>query len=231
MPIWLWPIIAYVSGSIPFSLLLGWTQGVDIRKHGSGNPGATNLGRVCGKKFGLLCFVLDLLKGFIPVFAFGLTYKLIGSTAELGHAAMWIVTAAAAVVGHVFPVWLMFKGGKGVATSSGVLLGVWPVLTLAGAGGLLVWFVVMKLTAVVALASIAAAISLPVFALGAGLALSLPFDTVMVYVGVCLGLAVLVVIRHRSNIARLREGTENKAAWAKKQASPPAEPPAADSTP
>ncbi len=217
---WVWIGIAYLCGSVPFALLLGLARGVDIREHGSGNPGATNLGRTCGKAMGLLCFVLDMGKGLAPTLAFGLSRGLISTEPSAVEAGWWIAVAVAAVIGHVFPVWLKFRGGKGVATSAGVLLGVWPVLTLAGLGGFVVWLTVTKVTGMVALGSIAAAVSLPLWALGIGIAWGLPWETIGVFVAATLVMAVLVVVRHRSNIARLREGTEDAADWTGRNATP-----------
>ncbi|MEM1213260.1 MAG: glycerol-3-phosphate 1-O-acyltransferase PlsY [Planctomycetota bacterium] len=213
MPYALWLAIAYLAGSIPFALLLGFTRGVDIRKEGSGNVGATNLGRTCGKPLGLTCFALDVLKGFAPVIAFGLIANPGNSASDAG---LWMALGAAAVLGHVFPVWLKFKGGKGVATSLGVLLGFWPVLTGPALAALLIWFVVTKTTGYVGLASVVAAATLPPLAVISGLLLQLTLPALAVYAGICVALAALVIVRHRSNLARIRQGTEDKARWAKK---------------
>src|SRR5690349_4488530 len=105
----LWVAIGYLSGSIPFGLLLGLWRGVDIRKAGSGNIGATNLGRVLGRKWGILCFVLDVLKGAVPVAAAGGAMGVLGrGDLPAGQAWGWLAVAVAAVLGHVFPVWLGF---------------------------------------------------------------------------------------------------------------------------
>ncbi|MEM6550512.1 MAG: glycerol-3-phosphate 1-O-acyltransferase PlsY [Planctomycetota bacterium] len=213
MPYPLWLGLAYLAGSIPFALLLGFTRGVDIRKEGSGNVGATNLGRACGKTLGLTCFALDVLKGLAPVLAFGLLANP-GNSATA--AALWMALGAAAVLGHVFPVWLKFKGGKGVATSLGVMLGFWPVLTGPAVAALLIWFVVTKTTGYVGLASVVAAAALPPLAVISGLLLNLTPAALAIYAGVCVALALLVIIRHRSNLARIRQGTEDKAQWAKR---------------
>ena len=216
---WLiWLVAAYLAGSIPFGLLLGLARGIDIRTQGSGNVGATNAGRVLGKKWGISCFILDVLKGMLPVLGFGLAAGLTGSdtAASAVEALQWIAIAVAAVVGHVFPVWLKFKGGKGVATGLGVLLGLWPVLTVPGLVAAVIWFVVIKATGYVSLASVLAAVSLPLLTLISGLSFGKSTGEVAVYTSVTALLGLLVVVRHRSNIQRLREGTESKAGWAKR---------------
>ncbi len=207
---------AYLAGSVPFGVLISRSLGCDIRKSGSGNIGATNLGRVCGKKWGIGCFVLDLLKGLLPVLGYGLVAVWPGRGPEVGGAGavgLWMVVASATVVGHVAPVWLGFKGGKGVATSAGALLGVWPVLTVAGLLGAVVWFAVVKLTGYVGLASVAAAVALPGLAAAVALAMGRPAAEIVAYAGVATGLALLVVWRHRSNLRNLRAGIEPRAAW------------------
>ena len=121
-------LLAYLLGSVPFGLLIGLTHGVDIRNRGSGNIGATNLGRILGRKWGYLGFVLDVGKGLVPAWYAGSylcrSYGL-GARSELTPAAqlVWLAVAAAAILGHMFPVYLRFRGGKGVATSLGVVLG------------------------------------------------------------------------------------------------------------
>lgn len=207
----LWLVIAYLSGSVPFGLLLGFCKGVDIRKHGSGNVGATNCGRVLGRKWGLLCFALDVLKGFAPVFVAGLVLAYIGhDRLEAAQVLRWLLIAAAAVIGHVFPVWLKFQGGKGVATSLGVLLGVWPVLTLPGLATLVVWAVMLGLFRYVGLASVVAAVALPLLVLAIGLLRGSTADELWPFLTVTGVLSLLVVWRHRGNIARLIAGTEPK---------------------
>lgn len=218
--LWLaWLIASYLSGSIPFGLLIGLSRGVDIRKHGSGNVGATNVGRTLGKKWGILCFALDVAKGLAPVLAYSLTTRDNVSDAvgnPMLAALQWLAVAAAAMLGHVFPVWLGFRGGKGVATGLGVLLGVWPILTIPALLAGVVWFVTVKLTGYVSLASIVAAAALPVLALGSTLYHGMSAGEVAVFVGITAVLAGLVVVRHRGNIAKLRAGTESRAAWAKR---------------
>lgn len=210
---------AYLIGAVPFGLLLGKLKGVDIREHGSGNVGATNAGRVLGKAWGITCFVLDVAKGLGPVLGFGFVAGLIaGSTHGAIPTLQWFAVAAAAVLGHVFPIYLKFKGGKGVATGFGVLLGMFPVLTAAGAAAAITWLIVMRTTAYVSLASIIAAGAMPLFALGLAFAFGRGGGEIAVYVGITALLAALVVVRHRSNIRRLMRGEEAKAAWASRPA-------------
>jgi glycerol-3-phosphate acyltransferase PlsY len=214
--VWLsWLVGAYLAGSVPFGLLLGRLKGVDIRQYGSGNVGATNAGRVLGRPWGIACFLLDVGKGLAPVLGYGLAT---GPTEQGGAmgALGWLAIGAAAVVGHVFPVWLKFRGGKGVATALGVLLGYWPVLTVPGLVAGLIWVAVVKATGYVSLASMVAAATLPVLAVASGLVLGLTAGEIAVFVGLTALLAGLVIVRHRGNIARLRAGTEGKAAWARR---------------
>lgn len=198
----LWPgvfyvLFAFVSGSVPWSWILGKFRGVDIRKEGSGNTGATNLFRVCGKGAGLTGLFLDVLKGAVPVLA--AKYGIPGFTPPAGQ---WILAAACifAVMGHVFTPWLGFRGGKGVATTLGVLLVLSPLTVAAG----FVMFVLVLLTArYVSLGSISAAVAMipAVFILEPG--------RLSIQIIICL-VAVLIVARHKSNIVRLLRGEENK---------------------
>jgi len=230
-----WLIGAYLVGSIPFGLLIGLAKGVDIRASGSGNVGATNAGRVLGKGWGVLCFLLDVGKGLGPTLGYGLWAGLACSrcgtetaqgVADLADASgdggttavlMWLAIGVTAVLGHVFSVFLKFKGGKGVATGLGVLLGFWPVLTIPGLLAGLGWVVLVKTTGYVSLGSVAAACSLPVMAVISALLWGRSLGETVVYAGVTLVLALLITLRHRSNLSRLRQGTEPKAGWAKKQ--------------
>jgi len=206
----LWIAIAYLSGSIPFALLIGLARGVDLRTVGSGNVGATNCGRVLGRKWGWLCFGLDTLKGLLPVLGAGvyMGYLTAGPDLLPAEAWRWLAVGAAAVVGHIFPVWLKFRGGKGVATGMGVLVAYWPTLTLPGAAALVTWAVLILIWRYMSLASVAAALMLPIYLvvisiyMGKEVAQIAPFFTVAAL------LAVLITLRHRSNLARLRQGTE-----------------------
>lgn len=214
-------IAAYLLGSVSFALILGRLNGINIREHGSGNVGATNLGRALGKKWGIICFLLDLGKGLVPVLAYGFWAGLITAEDEIGAQAMlqWLAVGVAAVIGHVFPIFLKFKGGKGVATSAGALLGFWPVLSVPVLAAGVVWFVVTKATAYVGLASVVAAAALPFFVVGFAILLGYEPGEITVCGSVSTLLAAMVIIRHRTNIQRLRAGTEGKVDWARKNKS------------
>ncbi len=218
---WTWVPVGYVCGSIPFALLLGLMRGVDVRTIGSGNVGATNLSRALGRKWGVGCFALDVLKGLGPVLAAGVSCGHIagfGGGGGIGGEAvsqaavwLWVAVAFAAVMGHMFPVWLGFRGGKGAATGLGVTLGFWPWLTLGAVLAAVVWLIFVKVYGYVSLASIAGAVAL---ALMVGIAAAAAGEQMAEvrwpFLIVSVTLAVLVVYRHRANIVRLRSGTEPK---------------------
>jgi glycerol-3-phosphate acyltransferase PlsY len=192
--------LAYLVGSIPWGFLIGRLKGIDIRSHGSGNIGATNVRRVLGRHWGALCFALDLLKGLLPVLLVGgLLAPALGLKPELGRA----LAAGAAVVGHVWPVWLGFKGGKGVSTTIGALLAVSWLAVLVGVA---TWVALFLLTRYVSVASLAAAAMLPVGYLVS--ARVLHHDALTPSFWLFAVLALLIIYRHRSNIQRLRDGTE-----------------------
>ncbi len=207
---------AYLIGSIPFGVLIARSQGVNIRQHGSKNIGATNVGRVLGRRFGLTCFALDAMKGAGPVVAAGFMQDVIGrSAADLSHAQLWLwlAVAIAAVVGHMFSIFLRFAGGKGVATAAGALLGMWPLLTIPVLAALVVWISVVKIWRYVAMASMCAAVSVPIVVLVAAMVRDNPGDETAArapLLAVTLALALLVVVRHRANIGRLVRGEEPK---------------------
>ncbi|CAN5339583.1 glycerol-3-phosphate 1-O-acyltransferase PlsY [soil metagenome] len=197
-------VIAYVVGATPFGFLAAKLKGVDIRQHGSGNIGATNVMRTLGKGVGIPVFLLDVLKGFVPTY---FAARLSGdSNPDQGilAAAFPIGVALAAILGHSFTFWLGFKGGKGVATSAGALLALIPV---ALAGALALWLVLFFTTRYVAVASIAAALVLPVI-VGFRAAVGGRIDVPALVLA--LVIAALVIVRHRSNIRRLLDGTENR---------------------
>lgn len=206
-----WTVLAYLCGSISFALLLGRLKGVGLRQVGSGNPGATNLGRAVGRAWGVLCFVLDVLKGLVPVLVAGLVMGHAGR-AELAaiEAWQWLAVAAGTICGHLFPVYHGFRGGKGVATGLGALLGFYPLLTVPAlvAGG--VWLVLLATLRYVSVASMAAAAAMPLLVLAYGWLLEATLQRQVPLLTVTALLAVLVVLRHLGNIQRLLAGTEPK---------------------
>jgi glycerol-3-phosphate acyltransferase PlsY len=192
---------SYFLGSIPFGYLAGRLAGIDIRKAGSGNVGATNVVRVLGKRYGYPVFALDFLKGFGAV--------KISMLIAPGRPPEWnspeffgIVAAMSSVLGHLYPPWLKFKGGKGVATSAGALLALTPVATLIGVA---IWIIVFWLTRYVSLASITAAVVLPIVILVVS-SQDQNKRKPLVYSSACV--AAVVIWRHRSNLSRLMRGTE-----------------------
>ena len=210
------PGLGYLLGAIPFGLLIGRARGVDVRRQGSGNIGSTNVGRLLGRKWGYICFLLDVAKGLLPVLYTGYYLRSIAaannfqSPAQLPQLA-WLLVAAACILGHMFSVYLKFTGGKGVATSLGVVLGIWPFFTLTAVVVLAIWVAVWGATRYVSAASIAAAVAFPAtFLVLIGRLELWSFDRLWpLFVFSCL-MAALVIIRHRSNIARLLAGTENR---------------------
>jgi glycerol-3-phosphate acyltransferase PlsY len=191
---------SYMLGSIPFGYLAGRFARIDIRKFGSGNIGATNAVRVLGKKYGYPVFALDFLKGFGAV----RISMLMASGPPPGWNSPEIFGIAAAiscVIGHSYPPWLKFKGGKGVATSAGTLFALAPIVGLIGVA---IWMVTFWVTRYVSLASVTAAVALPVVIL----AVSWRNENAkaIFYFSVCV--AAVVIWRHRSNLSRLLSGTE-----------------------
>ena len=194
-------LITYLVGSFPTGYVVGCLRGIDVRKVGSGNVGATNVTRILGKHFGYPVFVIDFLKGLVAVLLAGaISHRChFDSIASDFCAALGGIFS---VVGHSFPVWLGFRGGKGVATSLGVIFGIsWVAALIMGA----LWIIIFKITRYVSVASIAAAVVLPV-AMIALFFLNQLRSPVLVYFSLCL--TAIVVIRHRSNLSRLLSGTE-----------------------
>jgi glycerol-3-phosphate acyltransferase PlsY len=211
MRLWLPTLaIAYLLGSIPFGyILVRIFRKEDIRATGSGNIGATNVARSGGKGLGILTLLLDLLKGYAAVeiaahFAPGAP----GFPSDLAVAA-----GIAAVLGHVFPIWLGFKGGKGVATALGVFIAIAPLAALCALG---VFVVTFAITRYVSLASILAAVMMPPFCL-----LWIP-DRSPLFVGGIIFISLLVIAKHQANIARLMQGKESR--FGSKKSLPPTDP-------
>ncbi|MFO0948251.1 MAG: glycerol-3-phosphate 1-O-acyltransferase PlsY [Planctomycetota bacterium] len=209
-------LAAFLVGGIPFGFLVAKGRaGIDIREHGSGNIGATNVGRVLGLPYFFLVFVLDFLKGALPVLAsIGIQESQRDASGMISANALYLpeVAALAAVLGHLFPIYLRFRGGKGVATTIGALLPLAPIPLICG---LVTWCLLVLTTRMVSVGSIGFAI---VFAVAHFLFVSAPFAreslglTVLVLAAAC-----LVIVRHRENISRILRGTESKVRlpWAK----------------
>lgn len=184
-------LCSYIIGSIPSGLILGkafWN--VDLREHGSKNIGATNAWRTLGKLPGFIVFVADLLKGIIGVY---LGMLLVGTSTAM------IIGGIVAIIGHSLSLFLKFKGGKGVATGLGVIIMLMPTVS---AIVFIIWLVIVMISKYVSLASIIAAICVPIFAF----ILGMPFE----FVAFGVVAALFVIYRHKSNIGRLMNGTENK---------------------
>ncbi|PYL04681.1 MAG: acyl-phosphate glycerol 3-phosphate acyltransferase [Verrucomicrobia bacterium] len=192
---------SYLLGSIPFGYVAGKIRGIDIRKIGSGNIGATNVVRVLGKRYGYSVFVLDFLKGFSAV-KISMSIATDAGPEWASPEIFGIFAAIASVIGHSFPVWLKFRGGKGVATSAGALFGLIPLAALIG---IVIWVLVFWFTRYVSVASVVAAATLPLVIL-IMTRLNQIHGNALFYSS--LGLAAVVMWRHRSNFSRLMHGSE-----------------------
>src|SRR5580765_2234126 len=192
--------IAYVCGSIPSAYIAGKARGVDLRKHGSGNLGATNVIRVLGTKIGLIVFAFDMAKGALPVLLFPKWIP--ASELPFGDPVIFgIVCGVAAIFGHARPIYLRFgKGGKGVATAAGVFLALAPVQTLLT---LAIFAVVLFVSGYVSLGSLTGAVALPIL-LGTTVGVRSPLFAISILIG------IFVFWTHRANITRLRNGEEHR---------------------
>ncbi len=205
--------VAYLCGSVPFGLLVGRAHGLDIRAHGSGNIGATNVGRVLGRRWGVLVFVLDVLKGLLPTAAFGVLLRSWTGPAACQAAEFlaWLAVGVSAVLGHTFPVYIGFRGGKAVATSLGVALGVWPYFTLPALAAGAVWVGATLLSRYVSVGSVTAAGAFPVFFAVLAAVRAEQWGSrrqlwpMYVFAAAVAG---LIILRHRGNLTRLWRGTE-----------------------
>jgi len=194
-------LASYLLGSIPFGYIAGRIAGIDIRNVGSRNLGATNVTRTLGKSYGYPVFTLDFLKGLGAVrLSIFIAERAPGISVSPEFTGM--VAAVFCVVGHSFPIWLRFKGGKGVAASAGALFGLMPAALIIG---VIVWLLTFQITRFVSLASIVAAISLPMAIL---ILLLLGHATSYGLFYFSIGLAALIIVRHRANLSRLIHGTE-----------------------
>ena len=183
-------LLGYLAGSVPFAFLLARRAGIDVRFAGSGNVGAANVLRTAGTGRAVVVMCLDVGKGALAV-----------ALAHLSNAgaAVTAATGAAAIVGHIYPVWLRFHGGKGVAVAAGVFAVLTPIATLAACG---LFLVIVRVTRYISLGSLAATVALPPAAWLTGAPAAV--------VAAAGGIASLIVFRHRSNIRRLRAGTERR---------------------
>ncbi|MCD6365345.1 MAG: glycerol-3-phosphate 1-O-acyltransferase PlsY [Planctomycetes bacterium] len=201
------PAAAYVIGSTPFGVIIARARGVDLRKSGSGNVGATNVARVLGRRLGMLCFVLDVMKGLLPTLAAGAVLRSGRDVPTTLHLSAWLGVAMGCILGHVFSFYLAFRGGKGVATSLGVVLGVFPYFTWPGLAALGVWVAVAAASRYVSLASIVAAAAFVAFFAAFN---RNELDRLWPLGAFAAVIAGLIIFRHSSNIRRLLDGTENR---------------------
>nr|MBU1328904.1 glycerol-3-phosphate 1-O-acyltransferase PlsY [Candidatus Omnitrophota bacterium] len=198
-------VSAYVIGSIPTAYIFGKVlKGIDIREYGSGNAGATNVFRVIGKTPGMIVLIIDIIKGYIAAtyLASGFMYLAPVTRPELYR----ILFGLCAIAGHNWTLFLKFKGGKGVATSAGVVIGLIPKIFWLG---FLVWLITFFITGFVSLGSIIAIISIPIFTLAFG-------ESVEIVIFMCL-LCLIIVYKHKPNIRRLARGEEKKISFFKKK--------------
>jgi len=201
-------IAAYLLGSVPFGLLLAAAHGKDLRKIGSGNIGATNLSRALGKKWAYFCFILDASKGLLPTLIAG---KIITGPLDATKLLFWMLVGIAAISGHVFPIFLKFKGGKGVATSFGVALGLWPYFTICAVIAAVTWTIVVLICRYVSLASIIASVVFPIaFVLLITVINDWRFADFWPLILAAVGIPIMVIARHHRNITRIIAGTEGK---------------------
>ena len=204
---------AYLLGSIPFGLLIAKAHGKDLRSIGSGNIGATNVSRALGRKWAYVCFALDVLKGMVPM----LVIMFIAKPAGVVMLLLWLLVGCAAILGHIFPIYLKFKGGKGVATSFGIALGLWPYYTIGALFAISTWVVVVLIWRYVSLASIVGSVIFPVVLI---LAIIIKpdwdFYSLWPLLVAATAIPLMVIIRHRENIQRLLAGTESKISKSKR---------------
>jgi len=202
-------IAAYLLGSVPFGLIIAKAHAKDLRNIGSGNIGATNLARALGRKWAYFCFLLDMLKGLVPMLATRSLLAITNPTPIL--LSLWLAVGCAAILGHIFPIYIKLKGGKGVATSFGVALGLWPYYTLCAFVAIIVWTVLVLIWRYISLASIVAAVSFPLTLLAA-IILNPNWHYAQLWplLTAAVAIPIMVIVRHRENIKRILAGTETK---------------------
>ena len=192
---------SYLLGSIPFGYLAGRIAGIDIRKAGSGNIGATNVLRVLGKRYGYPVFVVDFLKGLGAV-RIAMAIAMAVRPESTSPQVVGVLAAVSAVIGHSFPIWLKFRGGKGVATSAGALFGLMPLAMVIGGA---IWILTFLLTRYVSAASVTTAVALP-FVIAIITWLNQTDGKALFYSSLCI--SAVIIWRHHSNLSRLVRGTE-----------------------
>lgn len=209
-----WPtavVVSYLLGSIPFGLLLGKIKGVDLRTLGSGNIGATNALRQLGTTIGIACFILDVGKGVLPVLLAGIWLGTLNSDGFTSTQAWWwVATACAAVTGHMFSVYLRFRGGKGIATTFGAMLALYPFTTIPALLSLGIWILSLLITRYVGVSSCIAVISLPLLIAWRAVQDndSNAWVTVSPFLLLTSLLMLVVLVKHRGNISRTLAGVE-----------------------
>ncbi len=195
-------VVAYLLGSIPNAVWIGkrfW--GIDVREHGSKNAGSTNVLRVLGRKAALPVFILDILKGFVAVYLTGLTAQWLGMAPRV-ELVIKIAAVFSVILGHIFPIFAGFRGGKGVATLVGAVAGVQPVVILLC---FVSWFLILAIWHYVSLASMIAGCLFPIFTL------LIPYEPEHYELTIFAAIvAILLIVTHRKNIGRLLDGTESK---------------------
>jgi len=198
-------LVSYTLGSFPTGAIAGRIHGVNIREHGSGNLGFTNVLRVLGPRAGIPVLVVDVLKGFVAVAAVA---AIAGPASPLGPTGIRVAAGLAAVAGHIWPIFADFRGGKAVATAAGVFLALSPVATSVT---IAVWLAVVFASKYVSIGSLAAAVALP-FAVGIeSRARHVPQPLLLV--AAAAAVAIAIVVRHRANMRRLLAGTESRVTW------------------
>jgi glycerol-3-phosphate acyltransferase PlsY len=202
--------VGFFVGSIPFGFIVGKMKGIDVRAAGSGNIGATNVGRLLGRKFGILVFLLDVMKGALPMLIASMLLLNESNHDSITYI-LWLTIGFATILGHMFPPWLKFKGGKGVATGLGVLFGLWPYYTLCGAIVFVVWIVIFLVTKYVSVASILSTVCFPIIYVIIGINRGWdPFGKQLPLFVYAMVVGLMIVYKHRTNISRLMAGTENR---------------------
>lgn len=205
-------IFSYLIGSVPFAFIIGKLKGIDLRRFGSGNVGATNAGRALGKKYFFIVLALDSAKGALAVLiARYLIFNHYSLPEKDTSYLLWILTGFFAIVGHNWPIWLKFKGGKGVATSLGVVIAIYPYYTIPAAVSFIVWLVMVFATGYVSVGSMFSAIAFILTFLICIYAIpSWTLEDLWPLLAIGIIMSLILIYRHKDNIKRLLEGKENK---------------------